>query len=87
MKEHQDRYVVVAENDTLDDASTITLMKHNHICVIVVKVTHGWRDHGFYNIVLLRLPDRAIYKCMGEWMGAKDQGPSRLQTSLGRRFS
>jgi len=30
MKEHQDRYVVVAEKCTLDGANTITLMKHNH---------------------------------------------------------
>jgi len=32
-------YVAVVEKHTIDGASTITLMKHKHIYVVLVKVT------------------------------------------------
>jgi len=41
MKGHEDRYVAVIEKHTLDGAHTITVMKHNHRYVTLVKSTHS----------------------------------------------
>jgi len=47
MKEHEDRFVTVVENQSLDGANTITLIQHKHKWH-----THEWRHHGYYNILL-----------------------------------
>jgi len=40
MKEQEDRYMAVVEKHTLVGASTITLMKHKQICIVLAKGTH-----------------------------------------------
>jgi len=33
-KEHEDIYAVVVQNDSFDDARTISLMKHKHVLCV-----------------------------------------------------
>jgi len=52
MKENEDRYVAVVERHALLASSTITLMKHKHIYVILVKVT---RIDGAITVIIMVL--------------------------------
>jgi len=57
MKEHEDIYVAVVETHTLDGANVFTLMKHKH-----KEITHDRRYHDYYNVALVLLPTKSIYK-------------------------
>ena len=86
MKAPEDKYLAVAENHALIDASTITLMKLEHMYVIMVKVT---RMNGPITIVIIEYWDDFLkdhFKNACGWEGAKDQESFRLQTSPGRSF-
>jgi len=48
---------------TLDGTNIFTLMKHK-----LLRNTHEWRHHAYYNVVLRWLPNTSIYK-MHEGVG------------------
>jgi len=79
MKEHEQRYVAVAEKYMLNGVNTIILMKHKHRYATLTKNTHmNGRCIGFWWV-----PSKPIDKMHGEGKASKDQGHGRRKKGKG----